>query len=86
MMGSEFGSEQGELIVGGRRAFGAMRFEETVSGDEQVKLAGVALHAPGEAGGGEELVEGVSDVFEFVIELVAVAVEPILEAFEEIGG
>ena len=81
----DFDSEQGELIISNGCAGGAARFEEAMGGDEEIEVAGVALHARSEAGGGEELVESVSDVFEFGVEFLAMAVEPVLEAFEEVG-
>lgn len=46
----------------------------------------MALDALGEAGGGEELVEGVADVFQLGVQFVAVVVEPVLETFEQIAG
>src|SRR3990172_6468048 len=57
-----------------------------MGGNEQVEMVGVTLHPLGEAGGGEELVESVADVFQFGVELVAVAVEKVLETLEQIRG
>ena len=56
-------SEECELIVGDSGcAAGAPSFEEVVSGDEQVEVTGVALDAFGKPGGGEHLIERVTDV------------------------
>ena len=54
-------------------------------GDEEVELAGVVADAGGKARAGQHLVEGVSDVFELAVEVVAVVFEPILEALEEVA-
>ena len=37
----------------------------------------------GEAGGGEKPAEGVADVFQLGVKFFAVAVEPVLQAFEQ---
>lgn len=52
-----------------------------MGGGEQFDVLRVALHRDGEAGRREHLVEGVADVLQFVVELVAVVLEPVLEAF-----
>ena len=57
-----------------------------MGGDEHIEMAGVTLDALGEAGGGEELVEGVADVFQLGVKFFAVAVEPVLQTFEQVGG
>jgi len=41
-----------------------------MSGGEQLDVPRVALHRGGEASGREDLVEGVADVFEFVVKLI----------------
>ena len=79
------GSEQGELIGIGVRGAGGTTGEEAVGGDEQIELAGMALDPLGKAGGGEELVEGIADVFQLAVKVIAVAVEPVLEALEQVG-
>ena len=55
-----------------------------MSGREQCEVVGVPLDRKGKGGRGEDLIEGVSDVLEFSVELVAVMLEPILAAFEQI--
>ncbi len=57
-----------------------------MGGSEQFDLLRVALDGGGKASGRENLVEGVADVFEFFVELLAVVLEPVLEAFQEVGG
>ena len=79
------GSEQIKLIGSGGRAIGVTSFDQAMGGNEQVEMAGVTLDALGEAGGGEELVEGVADVFQLGVEIIAVAAEKVLEALEQIG-
>ncbi len=59
--------------------------DESMGGGEELDPLGVALDGRGKPGRGEDLIEGVADVFEFAIELVAVAIELVLEAFREVG-
>ena len=63
-----------------------LRPDQAMGGSEQLDVLGVALHRDGEAGRREDLVERVADVLQFVVKLVAVVLEPILEAFEQVGG
>ncbi len=56
-----------------------------MSGDEDVDLAGILAHALSQAGVGEDLIEGVADVFEIVVEFVAVALEVVLQALEQVA-
>ncbi|MSU48992.1 MAG: hypothetical protein EXS37_07900 [Opitutus sp.] len=50
------------------------------------RMAGAALDGLGEAGGGEELIEGVADVFQLGVEFVAVAVKKVRETLERQVG
>ena len=60
--------------------------KEAVSGREEFDVPGVKLDLGGEGGGSEDPVEGVADVFEFGVELVAAMAEPVLQTFEQISG
>jgi len=53
---------------------------------DDFEVVSVILDDRGEADTGKDLVESVADVFEFVVEFLAVVLEPVLEAFEEVGG
>ena len=56
--------------------------DQPVGRSEKFYVTGVAMDIRGEADRGEDLVDGVADVFEFVVELVSVVLEPVLEAFQ----
>lgn len=76
-------SEQRQLALGG--GYAAWAVEETVGGGEEFDVVSVALDLGDETDGAEDPVEGVADVFEFGVEFVAAMLEPVLEAFEQIG-
>ena len=56
-----------------------------MGGDKQVEMTGVTLDALGEAGGSEELVEGVADMLQLGVKILAVTIEPVLKTFEQVG-
>ena len=56
-----------------------------MGGGEEFDVVCVALDLGDETDGAEDSVEGVADVFEFGVELVAAMLEPVLETFEQIG-
>lgn len=80
------GSEERKLAAIRRRGAARLGTGEAVSGGEKVEVFGVVLDAGGQGWGGEDAVEGVAQVFEFVVEGVAVMAEVILQAFEQVGG
>ncbi|MGH7957737.1 MAG: hypothetical protein ACREH8_12130 [Opitutaceae bacterium] len=67
----------------GRRIFPlhTASLDQAVCGSEQIGVLRVALDRGGEARRREHLVEGVADVLELVIKLVAMMLEPVLQAF-----
>jgi len=56
-----------------------------MGGGEDVELTGVLAHALSQTRVGEDLVEGVADVFEFLVEFVAVVREEVLQAGEQVA-
>ena len=56
-----------------------------MGGDEDVELAGVVADTGGKARAGQHLVEGVSDVFQVAVEVVAVVREEVLQALEQVA-
>ncbi len=53
--------------------------------DEDVELAGVVADTGGKARAGQHLIEGVADVLQVAVELVPVALEEVLQDFEEVA-
>ena len=53
--------------------------------DEDVELAGVVADTGGKARAGQHLIEGVADVLQVGVELVPVALEEVLQDFEEVA-
>ncbi len=60
--------------------------DQAVCSREHLGVLGVALNRGGKVGGREHLVEGVTDVLELVVKFFAAMLEPVLEAFQQIGG
>lgn len=56
-----------------------------MGGGEEFDVVSVALDLGDDTDGAKDPVEGVADVFEFGVEFVAAMLEPVLEAFEQIG-
>ncbi len=80
------GSEQVELArVAWCDTGGSPGVEEPMGGDEHVELAGVVADTFGKTRAGQHLVEGVSDVFQVAVEVVAVAREEVLQALEQVA-
>jgi len=65
---------------------GSVGLDQVMSRCEKIDVTSVTLDIGGEACRGENLVDGVADVFEFVVEFLAVVLEPVLEAFQKVGG
>jgi hypothetical protein len=63
----------------------ALGVKEAVGGGEQFDVSGLDLGFGSEVEGGKDLVEGVADMLEFVVQIVAVVLVPVLEAFQEVG-
>ncbi len=59
--------------------------DQSMGGGEELDVLGVALDGGGKPGRSEHPIESVADVFKFAIEFIAVAIEPVLEAFQEVG-
>jgi len=59
----------------------ALGVKEAVGGGEQFDVPCLDLDSGSEVEGIEDLVDGVADVLEFVVQIVAVVLEPILKAF-----
>lgn len=63
----------------------ALGVNEAVCGGEQFDVSRLDLGFGSEFEGGKDLVEGVADMLEFVVQGVAVVLEPILKAFKKVG-
>ncbi len=83
--GRRDGLEQRQLAVVDGMVLVALRADKSIGGGEELDVLSVALDGGGKLGRGEDLVEGIADVLEFAVELLAVVIEPVLQAFQEVG-
>lgn len=73
--------EQSQLAVVGVVRFVTLCADQAMGRSKELDMLSVPLDGSCKLGRGEELVEGIADVFEFSVEFIAVAIEPVLQAF-----